>query len=72
MSIPVSPINYRIVIPMFNLLRSLLENIKNLGVFNSGSVERVLLSDDGSTNDILQEAEECFPGFTRVQGDGTL
>jgi GT2 family glycosyltransferase len=37
-----------------------------------GALARVLLVDDGSTNDIPRQAELRFPGLTRIQGNGSL
>jgi GT2 family glycosyltransferase len=69
---PSSTLSYRIVIPVFNPSRELLENIGKLGLSNPGAIEHVLLVDDGSTNGVPQEVEKMFPGLTRIQGDGSL
>lgn len=61
-----------IIIPVFNPPASLLDNLSKLEVASPGSVARVVLVDDGSTNDIPLRAEQRFPGLTRMQGDGTL
>ncbi|PAW61272.1 MAG: hypothetical protein B9S37_05900 [Verrucomicrobiia bacterium Tous-C3TDCM] len=67
-----SILKYRIVIPVFNPSRELLENIRKLGLSNPGAIESILLVDDGSTNGIPEQAEKMFPGVTRIQGDGSL
>ncbi len=65
-------INYRIVIPVHNPSKNLLKVLTKLEATNPGTVERVRLIDDGSTNGIPQEIESKFPQIKRIQGDGTL
>lgn len=65
-------IDYRIIIPVFNPSRALFQNLALLESSNPGSVERVFLVDDGSTNGIPQEVEQQFPGVTRIEGNGML
>lgn len=57
---------------MFNPPASLLENLSKLETASPGAVERVLLVNDGSNNDIPRQAKLRFPGLTCIEGDGSL
>ena|GEM_PF-1309329 len=64
--------NWQIIIPVFNPPAGLLENLEKLEAASPGSIARMVMVDDGSTNDIPRQAEERFSGLTRLQGDGSL
>jgi GT2 family glycosyltransferase len=61
-----------IIIPVFNPPAGLLDNLSKLEAASPGAVARVLLVDDGSSNDIPRQAELRFPDLTRIQGNGNL
>jgi len=63
---------WNIIIPVHNPPTSLLENLRKLDIASPGAIARVILVDDGSSNDVPRQALLRFPALTYLQGDGEL
>jgi GT2 family glycosyltransferase len=63
---------WNIIIPVYNPPTSLLENLSKLNVVCPVAISRIILVDDGSSNDVPRQAQLRFPSLTYLKGDGNL
>jgi glycosyltransferase involved in cell wall biosynthesis len=64
--------NYKIIIPVFNPDSEFIAFLAKLDIQNPNSLENTIIVDDGSTNGVIDQVADTYPGVRILKGDGNL